>query len=173
MPRIRHDAAGIVDPWSSLDLQPSTKPLRLRSRSTGTVGSRHSCNHARAGIATSATGVLVGMIILYLLLVEIGKVVFYEHLPVGQPLAAPVPHKRARHRASRWSVPRLVREASTWNRALLIERGLFVNLVRLRPVPRGGSVPNGRSTAIRGRRPSQQAGRRPTATGQRAPSTRR
>ena len=46
-----------------------------------------------------ATGVFVGMIILYLLLVEIGKVVFYEHLPVGQPLAAPVPHKRAGHRA--------------------------------------------------------------------------
>ena len=55
-------------------------------------------------------GFLVGMIILYLLLVEIGKVIFYEHLPVGQPLAAPVPHKRARHRASRWSVPRLVRD---------------------------------------------------------------
>ena len=55
-------------------------------------------------------GFLVGMIILYLLLVEIGKVIFYKHMPVGQPLAAPVPHKRARQRASRWSVPRLVHD---------------------------------------------------------------
>jgi Mg2+-importing ATPase len=49
-------------------------------------------------------GFLVAMIITYLVLVEIGKVFFYRHLPSGTPLAAAVPHKRARHRASRWSV---------------------------------------------------------------------
>jgi P-type Mg2+ transporter len=51
-------------------------------------------------------GFLVGMIILYLILVEIGKVIFYRHIPKGQPVAARIPHKRAHHRASRWSVPR-------------------------------------------------------------------
>ena len=55
-------------------------------------------------------GFLVGMVILYLVLVEIGKMIFYRHLPVGQPIAARLPHKRARHRASRWSVPRLVHD---------------------------------------------------------------
>jgi P-type Mg2+ transporter len=47
---------------------------------------------------------LVGMIPLYLILVEIGKVIFYRHVPEGQPVAARIPHKRAHHRASRWSV---------------------------------------------------------------------
>jgi P-type Mg2+ transporter len=59
-------------------------------------------------------GFLVGMIITYLMLVEIGKMVFYRYLPAGKPLAAPVPHKRARRRASRWSViehPRAARHA--------------------------------------------------------------
>jgi Mg2+-importing ATPase len=55
-------------------------------------------------------GFLVGMIILYLVLVEIGKMMFYRRLPAGRHLARPIPHKRARHRASRWSVPRLVRD---------------------------------------------------------------
>jgi Mg2+-importing ATPase len=53
-------------------------------------------------------GFLVGMIILYLILVEIGKVIFYRHMPEGQPVAARIPHKRAHHRASRWSVRRAV-----------------------------------------------------------------
>jgi P-type Mg2+ transporter len=53
-------------------------------------------------------GFLVGMIILYLILVEVGKTFFYRHMPEGQPVAARIPHKRAHHRASRWSVPRLV-----------------------------------------------------------------
>jgi len=53
-------------------------------------------------------GFLVGMIILYLIVVEVGKTFFYRHVPEGQPLAARIPHKRAHHRASRWSVPRLV-----------------------------------------------------------------
>jgi P-type Mg2+ transporter len=49
-------------------------------------------------------GFLVGMVIAYLILVEIGKTIFYRHVPEGQPVAARIPHKRARHRASRWSV---------------------------------------------------------------------
>jgi Mg2+-importing ATPase len=49
-------------------------------------------------------GFLVGMIIAYLVLVEIGKTIFYRHTPEGQPVAARIRHKRARHRASRWSV---------------------------------------------------------------------
>jgi Mg2+-importing ATPase len=49
---------------------------------------------------------LIGMVITYLTLVEIGKTIFYSHLPGGEPLAAQIPHKRARHRASRWSVRR-------------------------------------------------------------------
>jgi Mg2+-importing ATPase len=55
-------------------------------------------------------GFLVGMVILYLVLVEVGKTIFYRHMPSGQPLATPVHHKRARHRASRWSVRRRLRE---------------------------------------------------------------
>jgi P-type Mg2+ transporter len=50
--------------------------------------------------------VLVGLVILYLILVEVGKTIFYRHLPSGKPLAKPVRHKRLRHRASRWSVRR-------------------------------------------------------------------
>ncbi|MGO9889359.1 MAG: hypothetical protein ACLP0L_15795 [Solirubrobacteraceae bacterium] len=53
-------------------------------------------------------GFLVGMVIAYLVLVELGKTFFYRHMPEGQPVAARIPHKRARHRASRWSVRRLV-----------------------------------------------------------------
>jgi P-type Mg2+ transporter len=56
-------------------------------------------------------GFLVGMIIAYLVLVEIGKMIFYRRLPSGQPLAAQVPQKRARHRASRWSVTERLRAA--------------------------------------------------------------
>ncbi len=55
-------------------------------------------------------GFLVGMIITYIVLVEIGKVYFYRHMPTGQPLAAPLPHKRARHRSLRWSVRKPVRD---------------------------------------------------------------
>jgi P-type Mg2+ transporter len=53
-------------------------------------------------------GFLVGMVIIYLVLVELGKTIFYRHMPQGQPVAARIPHKRAHHRASRWSVRRLV-----------------------------------------------------------------
>jgi Mg2+-importing ATPase len=49
-------------------------------------------------------GFLVGMVIAYLVLVEIGKTIFYRHMPSGKPVAARIPHKRAHHRASRWSV---------------------------------------------------------------------
>ena len=51
---------------------------------------------------------LVGMVVAYLVLVEIGKTFFYRHMPSGDPVAARIPHKRAHHRASRWSVRRLV-----------------------------------------------------------------
>jgi P-type Mg2+ transporter len=47
---------------------------------------------------------LVGMVITYLVLVELGKKIFYRHMPAGQPVAARIPHKRLHHRASRWSV---------------------------------------------------------------------
>ena len=53
-------------------------------------------------------GFLVGMVIVYLVLVEIGKTIFYRHVPSGKPVAARIPHKRAHHRASRWSVRTLV-----------------------------------------------------------------
>jgi Mg2+-importing ATPase len=62
-------------------------------------------------------GFLVGMIIAYLVLVEIGETIFYRHMPEGQPVAARIPHKLAHHRASRWSVRSLTsrdrRHAST------------------------------------------------------------
>jgi hypothetical protein len=50
------------------------------------------------------------MIILYLVLVEIGMLLFYRHLPSGRALATAVPHERARHRASRGSVRKLVQD---------------------------------------------------------------
>ena len=53
-------------------------------------------------------GFLVGMVIAYLVLVEIGKTIFYRHMPAGEPVATRIPHKRAQHRASRWGVRRLV-----------------------------------------------------------------
>ncbi|HLY51261.1 MAG TPA: magnesium-translocating P-type ATPase [Solirubrobacteraceae bacterium] len=49
-------------------------------------------------------GFLVGMVILYLVLIEIGKTIFYRRPRAGEALAVPYRHKRARHRASRWSV---------------------------------------------------------------------
>jgi len=50
-------------------------------------------------------GFLVGMIITYLILIEVGKRVFYRRLPERRPPTRHVdPHKRARHRASRWTV---------------------------------------------------------------------
>ena len=51
---------------------------------------------------------LVGMVIAYLGLVEIGKTIFYRQMPAGRPVAARIPHKRAHHRASRWSVRTLL-----------------------------------------------------------------
>jgi len=59
-------------------------------------------------------GFLVVMVIAYLVLIEIGKGIFYRHLPVGEPLAVPVTRKRARHRASRWSVRRLSDHHHRW-----------------------------------------------------------
>ena len=47
---------------------------------------------------------LVGMVVTYLILIELGKRRFYRALPEGRPLARPHSHKRARHRASRWSI---------------------------------------------------------------------
>jgi hypothetical protein len=41
------------------------------------------------------------MVILYLVLVEVGKLIFYRQLPVGKPIASSLPHMRAHHRASR------------------------------------------------------------------------
>ncbi|MGZ6577295.1 MAG: magnesium-translocating P-type ATPase [Solirubrobacteraceae bacterium] len=54
-------------------------------------------------------GFLVGMIITYLVLIEIGKVFFYRRLPEGAPLAQPHTRRWAYHRASRWSVAERVR----------------------------------------------------------------
>src|SRR5271165_331173 len=48
-------------------------------------------------------GFLVGMIIIYLLLVEVGKRYFYKVEAAGAPLVRP-PHWRLLHRASRWSI---------------------------------------------------------------------
>jgi P-type Mg2+ transporter len=48
---------------------------------------------------------LVGMVIVYLVLIELGKRRFYRALPEGQPLARPHPQRPVYHRASRWSVP--------------------------------------------------------------------
>jgi Mg2+-importing ATPase len=53
-------------------------------------------------------GFLVGMVIAYLVLVEIGKTIFYRHVPAERPVSQRISHKRARHRASRWSVRRLL-----------------------------------------------------------------
>ena len=53
-------------------------------------------------------GFLVGMVIAYLVLVELGKTFFYRHVPQGQPVAARIPHELTHHRALRWSVRRLV-----------------------------------------------------------------
>jgi P-type Mg2+ transporter len=55
-------------------------------------------------------GFLVGMVILYLVLIEFGKTIFYRQRPAPKPLAVPYRHKRAHHRASRWSVRELVRD---------------------------------------------------------------
>jgi Mg2+-importing ATPase len=55
-------------------------------------------------------GFLVGMIILYLVLIEFGKLFFYRKLPAGRPLARPNPHRSVLHRASRWSVAGGVRK---------------------------------------------------------------
>jgi Mg2+-importing ATPase len=47
---------------------------------------------------------LIAMVVAYLILIELGKQRFYRSLPRGRPLARPRLHKRARHRASRWSI---------------------------------------------------------------------
>jgi len=59
---------------------------------------------------------LVGMVIAYLVLIELGKQRFYRALPHGRPLARPHLHKRAHHRASRWSITGRVptRERRRW-----------------------------------------------------------
>ena len=49
-------------------------------------------------------GFLVAMIILYLVLIELGKERFYRTEPAGPPLARPHPMRPVHHRASRWSV---------------------------------------------------------------------
>jgi len=49
-------------------------------------------------------GFLVGMVIAYLALIELGKRHFYRVLPEGKPLARAHPQRRAYHRASRWSI---------------------------------------------------------------------
>lgn len=54
-------------------------------------------------------GFLVGMVITYLALIELGKWLFYRHLPEEVPLARPHPQRSAYHRASRWSVTERVR----------------------------------------------------------------
>ena len=51
-------------------------------------------------------GFLVGMVVIYLALVELGKQRFYRALPEGRPLARPHPQRPAYHRASRWSIGR-------------------------------------------------------------------
>src|SRR5581483_3831459 len=47
---------------------------------------------------------LVGMVVAYLVLIELGKRQFYRSLPQGRPLARPHPRRSIHHRASRWSV---------------------------------------------------------------------
>jgi Mg2+-importing ATPase len=46
---------------------------------------------------------LVGMVVVYIVLIELGKRRFYRHPPEGKPLAHPHPRRRILHRASRWS----------------------------------------------------------------------
>jgi Mg2+-importing ATPase len=46
---------------------------------------------------------LVAMVLVYIVLIELGKRRFYRHAPEGQPLAHPHPRRRILHRASRWS----------------------------------------------------------------------
>ncbi|HUO71145.1 MAG TPA: magnesium-translocating P-type ATPase [Solirubrobacteraceae bacterium] len=62
-------------------------------------------------------GFLVAMVILYLLLIELGKRRFYRDVPKGQPLAQPHPQRLVHHRASRWSVIGRVRRARPARRA--------------------------------------------------------
>ncbi|MGZ4202330.1 MAG: magnesium-translocating P-type ATPase [Thermoleophilaceae bacterium] len=52
---------------------------------------------------------LVGMILVYLVLIELGKRHFYRVHEPGRPLARPTPHRQRRihHRASRWSTSRV------------------------------------------------------------------
>jgi Mg2+-importing ATPase len=50
-------------------------------------------------------GFLVGAIVVYLAIVELGKRWFYRAAEEGQPLARRHPERRVHHRASRWSVP--------------------------------------------------------------------
>jgi hypothetical protein len=54
------------------------------------------------------------MILVYLVLIELGKRWFYHLGGGGKPLSRPVPPRlrRINHRASRWSVSRRVRAAS-------------------------------------------------------------
>ena len=47
---------------------------------------------------------LSGMVVVYLVLIEFGKCLFYSALPAGQPLARAHPQRALHDRASRWSV---------------------------------------------------------------------
>ncbi|HEX5192059.1 MAG TPA: magnesium-translocating P-type ATPase [Solirubrobacteraceae bacterium] len=47
---------------------------------------------------------LVAMVIVYMVLIELGKQRFYRPRPAGPPLARPPAHQRMHHRAARWSV---------------------------------------------------------------------
>jgi Mg2+-importing ATPase len=57
-------------------------------------------------LPASFLAAVAGMIVVYLLLIELGKRRFYRVQPVGPPLARPQPPRvrRILHRASRWSV---------------------------------------------------------------------
>jgi Mg2+-importing ATPase len=57
-------------------------------------------------LPASFLAAVAGMIVGYLVLIEIGKRRFYRPRPAGPPLARPWPprQRRIHHRASRWSV---------------------------------------------------------------------
>jgi Mg2+-importing ATPase len=58
-------------------------------------------------LPASFLAALAVMIILYLVLVELGKLRFYRVRPHGPPIARPRPEHEnwIRHRATRWSIP--------------------------------------------------------------------
>ena len=58
-------------------------------------------------------GFLIGAILVYLTIVELGKRWFYRGAEEGQPLARRHPKGRIHHCAARWSVPGRVRTRAT------------------------------------------------------------